>query len=335
MTQIPDKPFKSFPELVSLLENTHKLKISDPETAEKILSLIPYYDLINGYKDLFMDNNDEYISSVTFEDLYLFHIFDKGFQGTIFPFSNIIENYFKNVLAYVIAKDFGVCEKSYLHKSNYIGNIQKRYYSDIQSSIEKVYNDTRIDEPTAYYLAHHNHIPPWILLKNVTFSRAINLFEFLKPAQRIQVCDMLIPASIPQNQKYQLLLYVLTVIRKCRNTIAHNLKFTSFSVSQYNKHLPHRALRTFISPKLLSWEEIRKEKNIDDIYAYIMFSLSLIPDSAVKLFFLQQLIDYLTANSLRYTESSAPNLANLYIKKLNFPPDIVSRLQNYRNSVSK
>ena len=41
MTQIPDKPFKSFPELVSLLENTHKLKNSDPETAEKNIITYP------------------------------------------------------------------------------------------------------------------------------------------------------------------------------------------------------------------------------------------------------------------------------------------------------
>lgn len=335
MCEIPDKPFRSFPELVSALQSKHKLSVPNPADAEKVLMVIPYYDLVNGYKDLFMDRADEFSPSVTFDDLYLFHIFDHGFQVTLFTFSTIIENYFKNVLAYVIAKDFGVFESHYLAKSHYVGNIGSRKFSDVQAGIAATYKGTHIDEPTLYYSNCHNHIPPWILLKNVTFSRSVNLFEFLKNDQRSQVCDTLLPLDIPLNQKYQLLLYILTLIRKCRNTIAHNLKFTSFSVAEYNKHLSHAALRAFIPPELMSWKEIRASKNLVGVFAYIVFSLSLIPDSTVKLFFLQNLIAYLSAQTFEYKGAVVSDLASIYIQKMKFPPDIIDRLNCYKDSVAR
>lgn len=334
MCEIPDKPFRSFSELVSVLQCKHKLFVPNPSEAEKVLTIVPYYDLVNGYKDLFMNGTDEFSPFVTFDDLYLFHIFNHGFQVTLFPFSTIIENYFKNVLAYVIAKDFGVFESHYLAKSHYIGNIGNRSFSDVQNGITATYKGNHIDEPTLYYSNRHNHIPPWILLKNVTFSRSVNLFEFLKSEQRSQVCDILLPFDIPQNQKYQLLLYSLTLIRKCRNTIAHNLKFTSFSIAEYNKHLPHTALRTLIPPELMSWKDIRTGKNLAGVFAYIVFSLSLIPDSTIKLFFLQNLISYLSTQTFEYKDSVVPDLASVYIQKMKFPPDIIDRLNRYKNRVA-
>lgn len=101
----------------------------------------------------------------------------------------------------------------------------------------------KIDEPTAHYAYRHNHIPAWILLKNVSFSNAINLFILLKPAQKEELVDMLITTHLTTDQKIQILQYTLTLVRKCRNTIAHNLKFISFDAQRYSGSLNHKSIK--------------------------------------------------------------------------------------------
>ena len=80
-SNMPDKPFKTFRELVEYLQREHNLYVIDPAWAENALKLVPYYDLINGYKDIFMIN-DKFQPPVNFEYLYLFHAFDRDRKST-------------------------------------------------------------------------------------------------------------------------------------------------------------------------------------------------------------------------------------------------------------
>ena len=110
--EIYDKPFKTFDELVDVLQNKHGLLVTNEEFAKQILQCIPYYDLVNGYKDILM-KDDAYLPTMGMSHLFLMHAFDRGFQNVLFEFSVIIEDYFKNILAYTIADSFGVDESKY------------------------------------------------------------------------------------------------------------------------------------------------------------------------------------------------------------------------------
>ena len=59
------KPFKTYDEQIEILSN-RDLDINNPEYAKIILSQVNYYNLINGYKALFLDNT----SSNEVEDVY-------------------------------------------------------------------------------------------------------------------------------------------------------------------------------------------------------------------------------------------------------------------------
>ncbi|ETS92631.1 hypothetical protein HMPREF1497_2461, partial [Fusobacterium sp. CM21] len=52
-----DKPFKTYDEQISHLKNVHSLQINDESFAKQALKSFSYYDLINGYKDIFMVND--------------------------------------------------------------------------------------------------------------------------------------------------------------------------------------------------------------------------------------------------------------------------------------
>ena len=102
-----DKPFKTYPQLVEILINSHGLIVQDKQNAIELLKIIPYYDLVNGYKEHFMIN-DQYVKGMTLEYILLYALFDKSFQNILFKYSVYIESRFKNSVAYAISNHFGV-----------------------------------------------------------------------------------------------------------------------------------------------------------------------------------------------------------------------------------
>lgn len=320
--------------MVSLLRDEHGLTIRLPNMAKDTLRIIPYYDLVNGYKECFM-RNDKFCKGIDFTFLYLFYIFDHGFQNILFEFSNTVEDYFKNILAHVLAEDFGVFEDGYLDKRHYRTKSGPVLSEPLLSKIRSTYECEPIEEPTRHYKNCHNHIPPWILLKNVTFSNAINWFRLLKDPQRHKVCNMMLPQSIEPDQKYQLLLYALTLIRKCRNSIAHGLKFISFDASRYCYHLNFTKIMSVVPNQLLHWSDIKKKRGLFDIYSYIVFSLTLIPDSILKGVLITRLINYLCSDFPVSSPNPALQIDAVYLEKAKLPADLLERLSSYNEFVLK
>ena len=75
----------------------------------------------------------------------------------------------------------GIDTKEYLNIDNYIeptySKERKNKLKNLLIKLENVANITE-DNPTKYYRNKHNHIPAWILLRNVNFNDTIDLFFF-------------------------------------------------------------------------------------------------------------------------------------------------------------
>ena len=119
-----DRPFLTYEEQIEHLRTKHNLLISDEQFAKDILSNISYYDLVNGYKDSLM-NNDKFKPGTSIEFLYLFYLFDKNFQNIIFKNSLIVENSFKNKLAYMLADKISEHQDYYLSSKYYVPAVNK------------------------------------------------------------------------------------------------------------------------------------------------------------------------------------------------------------------
>lgn len=327
-----DKPYRSTQELIDILIHDHHLTIIDREKAEHILNFIPYYDLVNGYKDHFMDENDTFIDETSIEDLYAFHMFDRGFQNILFEFSVIIEDYFKNILAQTLAKNCGVAHMDYLSPQYYIPHKKALHRDALLKKLIRSAEEPQ-DNPSRFYAQNHNHIPPWILLKNVTFSNAINLYMLLKRDYKNEITNRLIPGNYPVDQKFPIALYALTVIRKFRNVIAHNLKFTTFNCQRYNNNLNKEVLKHFISPNLISPKDLHNKVIFGGIYGYIVLAFSLIPDRLTKLELIDKLAQYIVGNSTTRSNAEArqfwDNLARKYCMLTNIPHALIHYLFEY------
>lgn len=291
-----DKPFKTYEEQIEYLRDNYNLLIENTETAKYILSTFSYYDIINGYQECMMQNG-KFKSGISIMYLYLFYRFDKEFQNIIFKNILIIENSFKTKLAYTISKNYGVSIYDYLDKTNYKPGYKGKVFFNVLK--EKIFRDIgKIDnhnslvtcttQPCKHYFEVHHHVPAWILMKNISFDKAITLYLLLKPKVKAEVTNYLIHGNTKIQDKISLLTSALTLIRKFRNIIAHNLKFVTYT--QKSSKLPYKTTLNILNDKNIT-DGI---SNFDDIYACILAIFILLNDSKEQIALLDDLYKHLS-----------------------------------------
>lgn len=112
-----DRPFLTFNQQIEKLQEEYNLIINNYEFSIEALSSFSYYDLINGYQDIYMENK-VYKEGITLELLCATHMFNKNIQGVLFKYATYTENSFKTLLSHVIAHnlDFLTYRNSKLDK---------------------------------------------------------------------------------------------------------------------------------------------------------------------------------------------------------------------------
>ena len=122
-TLIYDKPFLDKKAMFNKLRYEKNLIINNEDFADEVIRKLSYYDLVNGSKEVFInkcpDGKEIFKENTTIEDLYNFHIINDEFQNIIVRRLFMVETLFKNELAYILAREFGVDTKDYLDKMNY------------------------------------------------------------------------------------------------------------------------------------------------------------------------------------------------------------------------
>lgn len=263
------------------------------------LSTMSYYDLINGYQDIFMIDN-KYIENMSIEYLYTFHLFDNKFQNILFRQSVFIENVFKTRLSHIIAKNHGVHQNDYLNEKHYFAyakDNQRTNFINLRDNIERVYTNKKycnnIPQPTRHYLKEHNHIPPWILFKNISFGNSIDLYRLLKPKEKREITNaMMTQDSLNYTQKVDFLTNSLNIIRSFRNQIAHNLKFVTYKT--LNPIAP-KTIKKISPPFLYTNSDIEKKTGANDIYALIMSIVILLDDPFLVSEFLHEILNHISS----------------------------------------
>lgn len=349
-----DKPFCTFEQQVQCLIDKHHLTVNNPKYAAQILEDIPYYDLINGYKE-YMMTDDIFHDNVSFEFLHAFYLFDRDFQNLLFKQSVLVENSFKNKIAYVLADHFGVHQDSYLAKKNFYLKKRNLHYlgpGGIYDAIRKVYADPEpiskinpntgmteqivskksIPLPTRYYKKHHNHIPPWILLRNVSFSTAINLFSLMRPPEARAVISFFFPEpseDFPYTAQVAYTLAGMNLIRKFRNTIAHDLKFVSYHPSGHERLATSTTHRIF--PALLTQAPPNASKDFAslDVYAFILALMYFLKNHYLRLRFCAELVNFFEIPTPTTPDAQVQKvMIEHYTRLTGLPTDISNRFKD-------
>ena len=188
-----DKPFKTYNELIELLRERNVI-ITNDEATKELLSDLTYYDLINGYKNLYpYDENDKFTIPIPFYEFYSLHTFD------------------------------------YLNRKNYTNNAQR---DNILFQIKESTIKSK-DESIRHYKNNHNHLPCWILINGISFGLTIKWYNILKPVNKDYVCENIVHnEDLTLDQKKEFLNKGLTILRRYRNNIAHGHKIFTGNIKE-------------------------------------------------------------------------------------------------------
>ena len=319
-----DKPFLDYGERIEKLKVDYNLEITNKRILEKeFLKTISYYDLINGYKDCFMINGKFQNENIL--TLFNFSYLDKKFQNILLHYSIYVENIFKTKLAYYIAKNKGIHYSEYLDENKYHSSTpdRKAKLSTVIGNFTKVHFDSR-DTPTVFYRKNHNHIPPWILFKNVKFTTVIDLFSFLNKNEKLEIINEY-PAfnssRIINDEKLEMFKNMLSIVRKFRNKIAHNYKFVGETLDKTSIHLVNLIK---IDPfRIIKKKDIKIRRGASDVFGMYISILFLLGTSFLNILFLTETLNFKSILNIE----NLSNQVKKYLYNCNFPDDFFKRIE--------
>ena len=177
-----EKDFKTIKEQIEILK-VRGVIIND-ERAKEILTENNYYYLINGYKDLFVDNRSEtekYKENVSLEEIYALYKFDSELRINLLRYILIIERRLDTYVAYEFSKTYG--NKEYLIESNFDNNKNNNYkvtnlITDIRTNTaEQIKIGNKM---LNHYMKKYGYIPLWVLIRIMTLGEVSKFYELMK-----------------------------------------------------------------------------------------------------------------------------------------------------------
>lgn len=330
-----DKPFLSYDKQIDLLIQ-RGLLIFNRDFATRALSTLSYYDLINRYKNHFMTADDVFHPNITIEYLYDFFLFDKEIQSFILKYSVLIESIFKTKFSYILSHNIGVDTSQYLKPYYYDQAIvnSNLTFKDVQLEIFKWLNGNTVKNPTKYYLENHNHVPSWILFKNLSLGNTINLFKFFSHPSKHDLVDSIVTTqNISFPDKVSFISCAIDAIREFRNCAAHSLNFTELRINSRRRPAPSILYKLTGTPfltkkdkKVLSFDK----KSTLGIYGCMLSMFILLGDPYLQSKFISDFLTLLSPSNLSNVE-----LYNTYAEITDMPLDIYQRFLTYYKNINR
>ena len=241
------KEYKTNEDLIEYL-SSKGVTISDKADALQKMERYTYYSIVNTYKSIFKDEEGKYLDNVTFDEIYALFEFDKNLKNIMLKFCLEIETVIKSAMANQISKVYGV--KEYLNTSNWDSSInddiKEKLFNKINNEIEKDYNT---HTAVTHYIDQYGFVPPFVLVKILTFGVASSYYGLLKQSDRQAIAKYFKISD-------KLLKQILKNLTTIRNVAAHSDRLYNYTSKFY------------LSFKLIDNEYIKSD-NITNLYMVI------------------------------------------------------------------
>lgn len=218
------KEYKTNEELIDYL-SSKGVVIADKEAALKKIERYTYYSIINSYKSIFKDKNNNYINDVSFDEIYALFEFDKNLKNIMLKFCLEIETVIKSAMANQISKVYGV--KDYLNISNWDNSIdddiKEVLFEKINNEIKK---DYKVHTAVTHYIDKYGFVPPFVLVKILTFGVASSYYGLLKQSDRQAIAKYFKISD-------KLLKQILKNLTTIRNIAAHSDRLYNYTSKFY------------------------------------------------------------------------------------------------------
>ena len=174
------KIFKTLDEQIDILKGKGLIINNESKTREVLLR--ENYFFISGYRHLFTEEKDKFLSGTTFEELYATFLFDRAIRNTFFKNILVVENNIKSITSYQLSRKYGFKEKDYLNPENFSqDSLQSRQVYDVLNKVKRqIRVNGRKHSATFHYIEHYGYIPFWILVKVLSFGIMAEFYDILK-----------------------------------------------------------------------------------------------------------------------------------------------------------
>jgi len=180
------KEYKNNEELIDYLISKN-VTINDKEKALENIKKYSYYSIINGYKSVFKDEDNNYKENTTFEEIFALYEFDKNIKAIFLKYILEIEVVVKSLMANILAEEYGV--ENYLKLEHFDANADEELVRDFILKIEKEIEDNYIKHPAIkHYKDTYDFVPPFVLTKILTFGAMSKYYSLLKQNDGQKIC---------------------------------------------------------------------------------------------------------------------------------------------------
>jgi len=218
-----------------------------------------YYNVINGYKKLFIDEtyigaDEKYKEGTDFYELYNLYLFDRELKNIFIKYILEIENNIKAVISHDFSEKYG--HDNYLKIFNFdisVKNWEKKTAAqkigEVSSLIANIQQDisrqlSKNNPMISHYMLTYGYVPLWVLVNSLTLGTISVFYSYLidKDQNDIGRKFILRPDEMTK------ILFVLTIYR---NACAHDERF-------YNL----KALKNDTKPNMIKTNSIHHKLNI-------------------------------------------------------------------------
>lgn len=270
------------------------MEISNGSRAKRILEMENYYNLINGYKSLFLDNaytgtDEQYLPGTKFEEVYALYLFDRELRNIFIRYILELENNIKSILAHDFSGKYG--HDNYMKVSNFDTSIKKwekkttsQKVGEVADLISRLQHEisrqlSKNNSMISHYMLEYGYVPLWVLVNTLTLGTISTFYSYLSQKDQNEVGRYFLLKPEEMNSFLQ----VLTIYR---NACAHDERL-------YNL----KALRRSMKPNSISTMPVHTKMGIplnssnnpilgkNDLFAIVLIFKTMLSKTSFNKFF--------------------------------------------------
>lgn len=307
-----EKRFSTTQEQIAKLRS-RGMVIADEAHAKKVIELENYYNLINGYKDLFLDRDhhgpeESYLPGTKFEELYALYLFDRELRNIFIRYILELENNVKSVLAHDFSEKYG--HDNYLKVSNFDTSVKKwekktsaQKIGDISDLISHLQHEiahhlSKNNPMISHYMLEYGNVPLWVLVNTLSLGTISKFYSYLSQKDQNDIGRHFWLKPDEMNSFLQ----VLTIYR---NACAHDERL--YRLKAMKRNMTPNCIRTMPLHRALGLPFTSSNNPIcgkNDLFSIVIIFKIMLPASSFHGFFqklqlqMEQLGNALTTISL-------------------------------------
>lgn len=184
------KEFKTFNQQLTILRSRGMIVPTDGNP-KRFLEQENYYNIINGYKDLFLRKDSQgnaivpetYLTNTHFNELKALFLFDRELRFLFLKYLLIFENSFKTTISYEFSQKYPKAN-SYLEITNYRDDDPKGVLKQISILTKTIHDNVGAKGAIKHYIEEYGSVPLWVLVNYLTIGNLSYLYSALKDSEK-------------------------------------------------------------------------------------------------------------------------------------------------------